>query len=251
MGSAGQSGMGGKGGAQMPQAPQQGMGAKGGGNPMPQKPPMGGMNPKGGSMPQKPPMMPQQGMNGKGGQLDPTTTFPGPGGQIPSQYGGFGQMPQQNGMSGKGGMQQMDPAMAAYANALRGQQMTQLNPQQQQNAMQYGNAYYGEPQRTMTPAEMARSGLSQTPQQNPMMDALTLHTPEYYKNMQAPQGQPAPPAQNQAQLAQIQKRLQGLPQTPAQMPPAPTAQRVAQPNSRQAAQRALQQFRPGMFRGMM
>jgi hypothetical protein len=97
------------------------------------------------------------------------------------------------------------------------QQMANLTPLQQQNAMQYGDAYYGEPQRMATPAEMARSGLSQTPQQ-----AL---------------GQPMPmPPPGM------------LPQNPGQMPKAPMQQRIAQPNQRQDAQRALQQFRPGMGR---
>jgi hypothetical protein len=38
-----------------------------------------------------------------------------------------------------------------------------LTPTQQQNAMQYGDAYYGQPQRTLTPVEVAMSGLSQQP----------------------------------------------------------------------------------------
>ncbi len=161
------------------------MGGKGGAAPMPTRPqmppqvqpPMGGMNPKGGGMPM-PPQRPPMGMGGqmhlvgdnferinsemyareqanagqpsvamnRFGQVAPQY------GQIPSQYGGFGQMPPQvpsyaqpGGMNGKGGMSgQIDPAMAAYARAL--------------------------------------------------------------------QGQSVPPAQNQAQLQQIQQQLRGLPQ---------------------------------------
>ncbi len=192
-------GMNPKGGG-MPMPPQRppmgGMNGKGVSGPMPpmmppQRPPMGGMGGKGVGMPMPPQVKP--GMGGKGGGMpggtlvgfgptdmpiysnDPNAvpyTGPSMGGaykngvpviqapQVPSYA-------QPGGMNGKGGTSgQIDPAMAAYARALQGQQMTQLNPQQQQNAMQYGNAYYGEPQRTMTPAEMARSGLSQTPQQS-------------------------------------------------------------------------------------
>jgi hypothetical protein len=50
---------------------------------------------------------------------------------------------------------------AQMLNQQREKEFSALNPQQQQNATQYGDAYYGQQPSAMTPAQMASSGLSQ------------------------------------------------------------------------------------------
>jgi hypothetical protein len=50
-----------------------------------------------------------------------------------------------------------DMAFLDFQRQMRGQ----LTPQQQQNAVQYGDAYYGQPQRMATTAELAATGLRQ------------------------------------------------------------------------------------------
>jgi hypothetical protein len=196
------------------------------------------------------PQQQQAAMGGKGGTLiesaigrpvqQPTPPAPGGGMFGGLTPGGANYANSENPMIGNAppGPQQQDFAnmFPQIAEQMRQQQMAQLNPQQQQNAMQYGNAYYGEPQRMATPAEMAKSGLSQMPQPTPTATPMSQPTPTATP-MSQPQIAPAPTTQQIAQPSPIQAAQRALQTMPA---PAPTTQRVGPPSSKLNLDRVAQ-----------
>lgn len=124
---------------------------------------------KGGAKPYTPigaqPQVPAQ---GKGQNLGPNV-FPAPQvqqPQVPAQGGKMSPLInqlQQSQVPAQGGEARvpMGGFMGGPGQPQVQQQMQMMTPQELQNYKQYGDAYYGQPQRTLTPAEMATSGLSQ------------------------------------------------------------------------------------------
>ena len=305
---------GGKGGAAQaqpqPQVQQPAPGGKGGMQADPRvmssiSPQQGGFQPNYGmynNQPQKPMMQQQDFAN-----MNP---------QIAEQMRQQQMQQQQAAMGGKGGMptsqaqayamQQLKDAQAGqlpqYAQQAYAQQL-QGTPSSPQELQQLSTVLRGLPQNAgQIPTSQAQAYAMQQqnlmqrqqPQQNPMMDALTLHTPEYYQNqpqvqktfggplpqqggptlqqlgqmppqqmppgmmaqlpqyaqqaMMQQQGQMPQQTPGQSPLQAVSQQLRGLPQNAGQMPQAPTQHRMGRRDERQEAQRAMQQFRPGMGR---
>ena len=184
-----------------------------------------------------------------------------------------GQMPpQQAAMGGKGGM----PTSQAQAQAMQQLKDAQAGqiPQQVQQGQQLTPGLS-----PLTPAQLDQMRMTQSmppnPQQIQQMQRLGQRRDSYVQNL--PQYQELqkmhsgfsqnnlPSAAQQQQMEALQRQITNDPRMQrfdrrAQqfsgqqgMPQAPTQQQIGQPNQQQEAQRALQQFRPGMgmFGGMM
>lgn len=133
-------------------------------------------------------------------------------------------------------------------------QMQMMNPQELQNYKQYGDPYYGQSQKTMTPAEMAMSGLSQ-PQPMPPgggYPPMQPFTPRPYPG-QGNDMAIAPPYNPNAGIEQFQAQPQTYPpqirnQGPGSMPRPGDGGMGVMPNFDKGDMKRMEQDRERMMR---
>ena len=133
------------------------------------------------------------------------------------------------------------------------------NPQSNLNLPQGGftpnyGMYNNQPP-MLQPLNPNQANINYAPQQGQLLGQLPQYAQQAYGQQLATAQQGGMPQQTpgQSPLQAVSQQLRGLPQNAGQMPQAPTQHRMGRRDERQEAQRAMQQFRPGMGRnkGMM